>query len=76
MSSGSDAERLFEISIDLLCLSGVDGYFKSVNPAFERTLGYTAEELLASPFYDFIHPQDRARSSVDDVKGLRDGSAA
>jgi PAS domain S-box-containing protein len=49
MSSGSDADRLFEISVDLLCLSGVDGYFRRVNPAFERTLGFTAKELLAAP---------------------------
>ncbi|MFL5594407.1 MAG: PAS domain S-box protein [Gemmatimonadaceae bacterium] len=68
LPSRSDAERMFEISVDLLSLCGVDGYFKRVNPAFERTLGYSAEELLASPFWEFIHPDDRAASESEVAK--------
>ncbi|MFL5556667.1 MAG: PAS domain S-box protein [Gemmatimonadaceae bacterium] len=68
MHSQSDADRLFEISVDLLCLCGVDGYFKRVNPAFERTLGYSAQELLAVPYWDFIHPDDNCASEVEAAK--------
>src|SRR3990170_5671020 len=54
-----ESERFFTLSIDMLCIAGFDGYFKLVNPAWETTLGFTVEEMLARPFIDFLHPDDR-----------------
>ncbi|MDX6627794.1 MAG: hypothetical protein QOH00_40, partial [Gaiellales bacterium] len=54
-----DLDQFFTLSLEMLCVASLDGYFKRLNPAFERTLGYTLEELRSRPFLDFVHPDDR-----------------
>lgn len=62
MTGGSDYDRLFNLSLDLLCVAGLDGYFKRVNPSWTRILGWSEEELLSRPVADFMHPDDRERT--------------
>src|ERR1700730_1872394 len=54
-----DLREFIDLSLNLLCISGTDGYFKHVNPAWETTFGYTMEELLSRPYLEFVHPNDR-----------------
>jgi diguanylate cyclase (GGDEF)-like protein/PAS domain S-box-containing protein len=51
-------EAFFTLSLDMLCIAGLDGKFHKTNRAFERTLGYAPNELTGSVFFDLIHPDD------------------
>jgi PAS domain S-box-containing protein len=54
--------RFFDLSIDLLCVLDLTGHFKRLNPAWEATLGFSRDELMAKPFIEFVHPDDRDRT--------------
>jgi PAS domain S-box-containing protein len=62
------AERFFDLSVDMLCLADVDGFFKVVNPAWHRTLGWTDDELMSRPYLDYVHPDDREATLAEASK--------
>jgi PAS domain S-box-containing protein len=54
-----ERDRFFDMSVELLCIAGVDGYFKELNPAWTKVLGWTLPELMARPYVELVHPDDR-----------------
>lgn len=67
-----ERDRFFDLSRDVICIATFDGFFKTLNPAWERTLGFTPEELMAKPFIEFIHPDDVPASQAE-VEKLASG---
>jgi serine/threonine-protein kinase len=67
-----ERDRFFTLSLDMLCIAGFDGYFKRLNPAFERTLGYTVEEMASRPFVSFVH-RDDIESTIAELKKIAAG---
>lgn len=58
-------ENLFELSNDLICIAGTDGFFKKVNPAFEKVLGWDRSVLLTTSFFDLVHPDDLLKTQEE-----------
>ena len=58
-------QRQFALSLDLIGTATFDGYFENLNPAWERTLGFTAEELCSRPIIDFVHPDDQEKTLIE-----------
>jgi PAS domain S-box-containing protein len=57
-------EGLFALSHDLLCVIDSGGRLARVNPAFERALGWTPDELVGRSIPDLVHPEDRAATEA------------
>lgn len=68
-------DRFFEISIDLMCHLDFGGRFVRLNPAWERTLGFSRDELASRPFIEFVHPDDRERTLAQNAR-VRAGEPA
>jgi PAS domain S-box-containing protein len=58
--AADELETFFTLSLDLLCVASLDGHFLRLNPAWKHVLGFSEEALRASPYLDFVHPDDRA----------------
>ena len=67
-STEDDLREFINLSLNLLCIAGTDGYFKHVNPAWETTFGYTKEEVLSRPYLEFVHPDDREATMAEATK--------
>ena len=71
-----EVNQFFNVSLDLLCVAGTDGYFKRLNPMWEKVLGIPVTELLSKPYLEFIHPEDAGRTRSAAETASRSGIEA
>jgi PAS domain S-box-containing protein len=48
----------WKLSPDLLGALNSKGYFETANPAWEKVLGWTEEEVVSMSIFDLLHPDD------------------
>jgi PAS domain S-box-containing protein len=70
-ASRADRDRIWTTTNDLMAIAGLDGYLKSVNPAWSRLLGYDEATLLGRPFHEFVAEADRPRVTAAMVRLAR-----
>ncbi len=63
-----ETARQFEMVQEMVATCEFDGYFKRLNGAWERLLGWTAAELLPKPLIELVHPDDRAAVEAEVAK--------
>jgi len=70
-----ELNQWFNTLPDIIAIAGNDGYFKRINPAASSILGYTNEELLATPWLNLVHPNDRNAtiSEFENLSNVRNG---
>jgi PAS domain S-box-containing protein len=70
-----ERDRFFDLAVDLFCVAEFEGNFQRLNAAWTRTLGWSEEELKASPLLEFVHPEDRAATERETAK-IAEGATA
>jgi PAS domain S-box-containing protein len=66
-------DRFFDLSLDFLVISSVEGYFKRVSPAVQQVLGWTPEEFTSRPYIEFVHPDDVPKTLREVERQVRSG---
>ncbi len=68
----SSIMKFFDLSIDLISIANTEGSFLKINPAFSKILGFSEEELLNTPFINYVHPDD-VDKTITEVERLSRG---
>jgi len=59
-----ELDLYFTHSLDLLCITDMDGKFRRLNKEWELTFGYSVDELLNQDMTTYVHPEDISATQV------------
>lgn len=68
----TNISKLLDLSLEMLGIIGLDGYFEQLSPVWEECLGFSRDELQAKPWMSWIDDED-AIATRKQVKRLLDG---
>jgi PAS domain S-box-containing protein len=63
--------RITENMSDLVSDVDINGFYKYVSPSFRRMLGHAPENILGTPVFDKVHPEDMDRVFAEFTEGIR-----
>ncbi|WP_184719149.1 PAS domain-containing protein [Caulobacter sp.] len=72
--STQERDRIWNLSRDLLSVSGRDGVYRAINPAWKDLLGYDAADLVGVTMGGLVHPDDWD-PAVEQTAGIRAGGS-
>lgn len=61
-SPDEDLYKLLILSDDLFCVVDKEGYFRWLNPSWERFMGISSKKIIGIPFIDYVHQDDIAKT--------------
>ncbi len=64
VTTQTERDRYFNQSLNFLAISGFNGYFKRLNPAWADVSGFPLQELISRPFLDFVFSSSRTEASA------------
>ncbi|HIK31653.1 MAG TPA: PAS domain S-box protein [Oscillatoriales cyanobacterium M4454_W2019_049] len=70
----TNISKLLDLSLEMLGIMGLDGYFEQLTPVWEECLGFSRDELQAKPWMSWIDDEDIALTRKH-IKRLLDGEA-
>lgn len=58
LKKNEEVNNYFSSALDLMAIVDKKGYFRRINPEWEKTLGYSVNEITNTKFMDYVHPED------------------